>query len=99
MARVAELNSVIAPRAAVQTPAAPASTSTSSGSTDFSSMLQGAMTSGAGTTGTTSTASAAPLARVNATGSVGQRMVQIAAGEVGVAESPPGSNNSPRIAQ
>ena len=99
MARISELQSVMAPRALVQTPAAPSSTSTTSGSTDFSSMLQGAMTSGAGTTGTTATAGPAGLARVNATGSVGQRMVQIAAAEIGVAESPPGSNNSPRIAQ
>lgn len=53
----------------------------------FSSMLQQASSPGA-------TAGVSP-----AGGTVGQRIVQIAEGEVGQAEQPPGSNDSPRIAQ
>ena len=40
---------------------------------------------------------AAPVGGGN--GSVGQKIVALARGEIGVKESPPGSNNSPRIAQ
>jgi hypothetical protein len=55
-------------------------------------MLQGAMAPAGGPGG---------LARVmpGAGGSVAQKMLATAAGEVGVRESPPGSNNSPRIAE
>jgi hypothetical protein len=66
---------------------APAVSSSSSG-TSFASALQGAM-------GTTATAATAPVSG----SSVGARIVAAAAGEVGQAEQPPGSNNSPRIAQ
>jgi hypothetical protein len=62
-------------------------------------MLQGAMTPGATATGTAGVAGAAGAAPIPAGGSAAQKMVAIAAREVGVAESPPGSNNSPRIAQ
>src|SRR3712207_7194066 len=56
-------------------------------------MLQGAMAPAAA-------GAAAPAAAVApGGGSVGQKMVAIARGEIGVKESPPGSNNSPRIAQ
>ena len=48
--------------------------------------------------GTTATAATAPVGPVSGS-SVGARMVAAAAGEVGQAEQPPGSNNSPRIAQ
>jgi hypothetical protein len=44
------------------------------------------------------TAATAPVGAVGS-GGVGQRMVQIASGEVGQAEQPPGSNDSARIAQ
>jgi hypothetical protein len=48
--------------------------------------------------GTTATGATAPVGAVSGN-SVGARMVGAAAGEVGQAEQPPGSNNSPRIAQ
>jgi uncharacterized protein (TIGR02594 family) len=103
MARISELQSIIAPRA-VTPPSATSTTSTTSGSGSFNSMLQGAMGQTATPTASTATAGVAgssPLAKVTvpAGGSIGQRMVAIAANELGVAESPPGSNNSPRIAE
>jgi hypothetical protein len=61
--------------------------STSSSST-FASALQSAMSPSA-------TSATAPVAGTG----VGARIVSAAAGEVGQAEQPPGSNNSPRIAQ
>src|SRR3954463_12801653 len=67
-------------------PAQPPQTSSAS----FAGQLQGAM----GAQPAAATASVAPPA-----GGGGGSMVQIAHGEVGQAESPPGSNNSPRIAQ
>src|SRR5881275_1333810 len=48
--------------------------------------------------GSTATAATAPVAPVSGN-SVGARIVAAASGEVGQAEQPPGSNNSPRIAQ
>ena len=48
--------------------------------------------------GATATAATAPVGAVSGSGA-GARMVAIASGEVGQAEQPPGSNNSPRIAQ
>src|SRR4051794_41669971 len=59
-------------------------------SASFAGQLQGAM----GAQPAAATASVAPPA-----GGGGGSMVQIAHGEVGQADSPPGSNNSPRIAQ
>jgi hypothetical protein len=86
LARVAQLNSLFAP----QTVAAPTATSTpltTGGGSTFASLMGGA----AGT----ATATAVP-----ATGTpAGQAMVNLAAQEVGQAEQPPGSNDSPRIAQ
>jgi uncharacterized protein (TIGR02594 family) len=102
MARISELQSVMAPRAALPAAtSAPATSSTSSGTSSFNSMLQGAMTSGGAGTGTASAAGTSALGKVAlpAGSSVGQKMVAIAAAEIGVAESPPGSNNSPRIAE
>jgi cell wall-associated NlpC family hydrolase len=98
--RVSELNQLLTPQPITPTTATPATSSTTGtgASTDFSSMLQGAMSPGG--TSTTATGGAGALARVaTPAGGVGQKMVQIAAGELGVTESPPGSNNSPRIAQ
>ena len=51
-----------------------------------------------GTSATASTASAAPVMAPTG-GGAGARMVAIASAEVGQAEQPPGSNDSPRIAQ
>jgi len=91
MARVAELQSILG-----GTPA-PASTATTTSSTqDFATMLRAASATGT----TTATATTGATAVTTPTGnSVGARMVALAQGEVGQAEQPPGSNNSPRIAQ
>src|SRR5881275_3787648 len=48
--------------------------------------------------GSTASAATAPVGAVSGN-SVGARIVAAAAGEVGQAEQPPGSNNSARIAQ
>src|SRR3954454_6008754 len=95
IARINEINSALAPPVApsATTPAAPTTSGTGS-SSQFASMLQGAMAPGA-----TGASGVAGTAAVPANGSLGAKMVAIAAREVGQAESPPGSNNSPRIAQ
>ena len=93
IARINELNAALAPPVVATpptTPAAPLAGGTTGDSSQFASMLQGAMAPGA--------SGVAGAAGVPANGSVGAKMVAIAAREVGVAESPPGSNNSPRIA-
>ena len=97
VSRINELNLLLTPPvAAPATSTAPATGGTSGGQPQFASMLQGAMgTSG----GTAATSGVAGTTAVPAGGSAGQRIVAAAAREVGVSESPPGSNNSPRIAQ
>jgi hypothetical protein len=78
---------------------APTATSTSAGT--FNQMLQTAGTTApgiadSGATGVTGAAGAVPATGGTA---AGRAALQAALGEVGVAEQPPGSNNSPRIAQ
>jgi hypothetical protein len=85
MSRIAELNSAFAPPAPQPPPAQTADTAAGS---PFAGMLQGAMGTGGAT---------APGAIGG--GSAGQRILAAVQGEVGQAESPPGSNDSPRIAQ
>jgi hypothetical protein len=94
LARVAELQQMLTPAA---TTAAPAATSTAtSGSTSFADQL---LSAGTGATlGATGTTAAAAVANRPAS-SVGQAIVNAALPEVGVSEQPPGSNDSPRIAQ
>ena len=82
--RVQELNTALAPRPA---PTAPP-TSTGGADASFASALQGAM----------APAGAAPVG-APVGGGAGARLVALAQREVGVAESPPGSNNSARIAE
>src|SRR4051812_42058996 len=108
-ARIAQLNTLLAGPTAPPT-AAPATTTTTTAtpsSDDFARMLRTASVTG-------STATATPTGAVG-TGAVGTgavaptaapagnspaaRMVAMAQAEVGQAEQPPGSNNSPRIAQ
>jgi hypothetical protein len=87
VARIAELQSAFAPPA-------PPSTSTGTASAaggSFAGMLTNAM--GPGALGT-----ASPLAPMAGTGG-GSAIVAAASAEVGQAEQPPGSNDSPRIAQ
>jgi hypothetical protein len=91
LARVTELQQML-------TPAAPApSTSTpSTSSTSFADQLLSA--SSPATLGTGATAATGAVAARPAS-SVGQAIVNAALPEVGVSEQPPGSNDSPRIAQ
>jgi hypothetical protein len=84
LARIQAIDSAFAPPQSAPATSSPSSTS-------FASALQSAMAP-------TATAATAPLGAVGA-GGAGQRMVQIASAEVGQSEQPPGSNNSPRIAE
>jgi hypothetical protein len=87
MARVAELHTAFNPRQA-PTVAQTTGPATVTNPTAFASMLgQSAGVAGAG-----------PLGAA-AGGSPGAKMVALAQAEVGVQEQPPGSNDSPRIAQ
>ena len=89
LARMAQLQSAFAPpQVQAPTPAATPATATTGTSADFASVLGtaqgGQMTS--------------PLPASGGT-SAGMAALAAAKGEVGIAEQPPGSNNSPRIAQ
>jgi hypothetical protein len=87
LARISALETAFAPPA----PPAPAQTQGKPGaSNSFAGMLQSAA-------GTGSVGAASPVAPIAGGGS-GARIVAAAAGEVGQAEQPPGSNDSPRIA-
>jgi hypothetical protein len=91
LSRIAELQSVLAPpqAAAPAAPAAPAA---------FAGSLQGALGAGAQPDAARATMAVAPVAGGTP---AGQGMVRLAQQELqaGVAEQPPGSNDSPRIAQ
>lgn len=93
--RIAEIRGITSP---TPPPAAAASSQA-----DFRMALQGAgaYLPGAGYPGAAATAGAAATGAVAApaAGGVGAQMVALAQQEVGVAEQPPGSNDSPRIAQ
>jgi hypothetical protein len=93
MARVAELQQMLVPAATTAAPPTTASPATS-GTTSFADQL---LNAGAGL-GTAPTAATTAVANRPA-GSVGQAIVNAALPEVGVSEQPPGSNDSPRIAQ
>jgi hypothetical protein len=84
LSRMAQLQSMFAAPAAVTQAPAPPTTSASTSS--FASKLQSA--SAASLTPATAPASSA-----------GQAIVNLVRNEIGVAEQPPGSNDSPRIAQ
>lgn len=84
LSRIAEITGMLTPaQVAPQTTAAPSTSSNA---------FQSALTSAAA--GPTASAAVMPQG-----GSVGQKMVALAQAEVGQAEQPPGSNDSPRIAQ
>jgi hypothetical protein len=104
LARMATLNSFLAgPTAPATTTPATTTTTTGTPSTDdFATMLRSAAVTGATPTATpTGMAGAGAVAPVAAPAgnSPAARMVAMAQAEVGQAEQPPGSNNSPRIAQ
>src|SRR3954447_22278976 len=98
ISRIAELQSVLAPK--------PAPTATPTTGTSFATALQ-QVGSGLGTSaaagGTASLASSgvasAVPASLSAPTSAGQAIVNLVRNEVGQAEQPPGSNDSPRIGQ
>jgi hypothetical protein len=94
MARVAELQQMLVPAATTAAPTTPATAP--SGTTSFADQLLNAGTGA--TLGTAPTAATTAVANRPA-GSVGQAIVNAALPEVGVSEQPPGSNDSPRIAQ
>jgi CHAP domain len=101
MARITQLQQGLLPQTD------PSTTGTSS-STAFASTLQDA-TSSAGVTGASGTAatgtsfssgvSGATTATDTTGQTAGQRALQVAEGEIGQTEQPPGSNDSPRIAE
>jgi hypothetical protein len=99
--RIAQLNSLLAgPTAPVQTAAA-TTAAPSTSTDDFAQMLRTAAMTGSPTTapgGIGANGAIAPAA-VPTGNSPAARMVAMAQAEVGQAEQPPGSNNSPRIAQ
>jgi CHAP domain len=88
LARVAQLQSALAPTAVSGGVALPgaAPSSTSAGSS-FGTVLGQQI------------AGATPVSGVGQTGTTGQRMVALAQQEIGVSEQPPGSNDAPRIAE
>jgi hypothetical protein len=87
LARIAELHQgLVPPSTAAQS---------AKGGAQFATMLQG-QTSSAGVAG--AAGAATPLGFSGATATAGQRALALAQGEVGQTEQPPGSNDSPRIA-
>src|SRR3954447_14569922 len=93
LSRIAELHSVLG-AAPAATPAAPASAS------NFAGALQSA-SAGLGTSASAAPAAGASLMSVLPPrgSAAGQAIVNLVRQEVGVTEQPPGSNDSPRIAQ
>jgi len=99
--RIAQIETLLAPPPAatptttaagpVASAAAPSQLSAFTTTPNFASLLSGATA----TAGTSSLLAPTTLTG----GTAGQRMVQLAQAEVGQAEQPPGSNDSPRIAQ
>jgi CHAP domain len=94
LARMAEIQAMLQPRvvapAATATSATATAASPTASAAGFAGVLGQATASGA-------TTAAAPVA---ATGTgVGAKMVAIAQAEIGQTEQPPGSNDSPRIAE
>ena len=86
LTRMAQLQSMFAAPAVTQAPAPTTTTTTAASNSSFATQLQSA--SAASLTGTPAPASTA-----------GQAIVNLVRNEIGVAEQPPGSNDSPRIAQ
>ena len=87
MARIAEIQQSLAPRQV-----------TSASSTNFSAVL-GAQTDAAAPTGMGALTTQTGWVANGGGGGAGQKMLQLAAAEVGQTEQPPGSNDSARIAQ
>src|SRR3954449_5022264 len=90
LARIAELDRGLVPQTTPATESVPPTR------TQFSTMLASQTAGTAGAAAPPATAASLP-----ATGgtTAGQRALQLAQGEIGQTEQPPGSNDSPRIAQ
>jgi CHAP domain-containing protein len=86
VARIAQIQSALAP------PPPPSAPSQATNSSSFAGMLTNAIGPGA-------VGAASPTAPIAGASGTGAAIVAAAAGEVGQAEQPPGSNDSPRIAQ
>jgi hypothetical protein len=98
-ARIAQLNSLLG-GAAVPVPVTTATPAATPSSGDFATMLRTASVAGAATPAAAAGAAGTIAPAAAPTGnSPAARMVAMAQAEVGQAEQPPGSNNSPRIAQ
>jgi hypothetical protein len=94
LARIAELHQgLVPPSTAAQSAGRVGAGSVS----QFATMLQGQTASSAGIAG--AAGAATTLGFSGATATAGQRALAFAQGEVGQAEQPPGSNDSPRIAE
>ena len=93
LARIGELNSLLSPRMAAAAPPAPAGAPASGKGGAFAGALQSAMEPGGASAG------AASVGRAGPGGGGREGLLRAVQGEVGQAEQPPGSNNSPRIAQ
>src|SRR3954454_7752268 len=91
LARIAEIDQSLVP-------ARPQAPSTSSFQAALGAQTSAAMPANA-TPGMTSTAFAPSLAAPGVGGGGTQAMIQAASAEVGQTEQPPGSNDSPRIAE
>ena len=89
LARISELTSILAPQAVAPPPAATAAAN----STAFAGALESAMGNGGAAAGTAS------LGAVSPGGGGRAGLLRAVQGEVGQAEQPPGSNDSPRISQ
>jgi hypothetical protein len=89
LARIAELHQGLVPPST-------AASSTANGA-QFATMLQGQTASSPGVADASGAATALGFSGAPAT--AGQRALQVAQAEVGQAEQPPGSNDSPRIAE
>jgi CHAP domain len=91
MARIAELHQGLVP----PTTAAP----TTTGGAQFASMLSTQSAAPAATLNPAATATTAPAGITATPQTAGQRALAFAQQEIGQAEQPPGSNDSPRIAE
>src|SRR3954447_3544558 len=112
LTRITQLNTLLvgptaAPAPAPAARATPTTTTAAPSSDNFAQMLRtasvatpaGATATAAPAPATTGAASAVAPAAAPSGNSAAARMVAMAQAEVGQAEQPPGSNNSPRIAQ
>lgn len=93
MARIAELRQGLVPPST----AVPSTPTTTTDASQFAALLQSQ--AGGATTGATATAATAATATPATAQTAGQKALAFAQQEIGQTEQPPGSNDSPRIAE